>query len=150
MNITIYRRWPKDDYTISEVYIDSKKQPYSCLEDTDRGLTQDMKPAEIAKRKIKGQTAIPRGTYRCIDTYSPKYGRKMPLLADVPGFEGIRIHAGNSNMDTEGCLIFGKNDKVGWISNSRYYTGQLTTQLREAWAKGETVTINITDQKPIS
>lgn len=148
MHIIIHRRWPKADYTISEVYIDGEKQHYNCLEDTDRGLTQQMSEAEIASIKVKGQTAIPRGTYRCIHTYSPKYKRKMPLLDNVPGFEGIRIHAGNSNKDTEGCLIFGKNDRKGWVSNSKHYTGQLTDRLKEAWARGEGCTVTITNQQP--
>lgn len=148
MHITIDRRWPKAGYTISEVYIDGEKQPYNCLEDTDRGLTQQMTGAEIARIKVRGQTAIPRGTYRCVSTYSPKYRRRMPLLLGVRGFEGIRIHAGNSSKDTEGCLLFGKNDRKGWVSDSKHCTALLTARLNEAWAKGEQCTVTVAGPPP--
>ena len=108
MNISLNRIAKKSKYTIGKLYIDGE---YFCdtIEDTDRGLTQTMTDAQIKSKKVYGQTAIPTGTYRVIISYSIKFKRQMPLLLNVPGFLGIRIHSGNTEKDTEGCLIVGKN-----------------------------------------
>lgn len=118
MNVSINRKWKKDTYTIGLVYIDGE---FFCnsLEDRDRGLRQDMDVGEIARMKVAGETAIPTGKYIVTMTYSPKYKRVMPQIMNVPGYTGGRIHSGNNAKDTEGCILLGKNDKVGWISNSR-------------------------------
>ena len=108
----------KSTYTIGKLYVDGK---YFCdvLEDVDRGLDSSMTESEILEKKVKGQTAIPTGHYVINITYSPKYKRMMPLLLDVKGFSGIRIHSGNTAKDTEGCLLVGKNKKVGMVLESR-------------------------------
>ena len=118
MKVVIDRKWKKKDYTIGRVLIDGE---FFCnsLEDTDRGLTQGMSVAGIKLRKIFGKTAIPTGTYRVEMTYSPKYQRMMPQILNVKGYEGVRIHSGNTAEDTLGCVLLGKNDRPGWISNSR-------------------------------
>lgn len=86
------------------------------LEDEDRGLHQEMALSQIERKKIKGKTAIPTGTYRIQLRVSPKfrerywakpYGGKLPYLCNVPGFEGVCIHPGNTPQDTEGCLLPG-------------------------------------------
>ena len=59
--------------------------------------------------KIKGKTAIPAGKYEVVVTMSNRFKRLMPLLLDVEGFDGIRIHGGNSHDDTDGCLLIAKN-----------------------------------------
>jgi hypothetical protein len=79
-------------------------QCYVC-EDAVRG---DGDPKTVAQWKVKGESAIPYGIYRVRKTQSPKYGRPMWELQNVPGFQGIRIHSGNTEADTEGCLLFGK------------------------------------------
>ncbi len=83
---------------------------YFCdvLEDTDRGLCADMSPARIEGIKVPGKTAIPYGTYRVTFEYSPRFRRDMLTVCGVQGFSGIRIHAGNTEEDTEGCLLLGK------------------------------------------
>ena len=118
MRIELVRIAFKDTYTIGKLYVDGK---YFCdvLEDKDRGLDSSMTESEILEKKVKGQTAIPTGHYVINITYSPKYKRMMPLLLDVKGFSGIRIHSGNTAKDTEGCLIVGKNKKVGMVLESR-------------------------------
>lgn len=118
MKIKLVRIALKDTYTIGKLYVDGV---YFCdtIEDTDRGLDDSMTVSEILKRKIKGQTAIPTGHYKIEITYSPKYKRMMPLILNVKGYSGIRIHSGNTSKDTEGCLIVGKNTKVGMVTDSR-------------------------------
>lgn len=118
MRIELVRIAFKNTYTIGKLYVNGT---YFCdvLEDKDRGLESSMTESEILEKKVKGETAIPTGHYVINITYSPKYKRMMPLLLDVKGFSGIRIHSGNSSKDTEGCLIVGKNKKVGMVLESR-------------------------------
>jgi len=118
MRLTVLRIANKPTYTIGKLYIDGC---YYCdvLEDTDRGLDDDMEESEILKKKVKGQTAKPTGTYPVKITYSPKYKKNMPLIENVKGYSGIRIHSGNTHKDTEGCLLVGKNKEVGKVLESR-------------------------------
>lgn len=96
--------------TISPLYFNNEIVCY-ILEDKDRGLNQKMSTEEILKIKIKGQTAIPYGRYKIVITQSARFsqlrGRPvfLPLLLNVPGYEGIRIHTGVKPEDTEGCLL---------------------------------------------
>lgn len=141
MNITLNRITKKSKYTIGKLYIDGE---YFCdtIEDTDRGLTQTMTDAQIKSKKVYGQTAIPTGTYRVIISYSNKFKRQMPLLLNVPGFLGIRIHSGNTEKDTEGCLIVGKNKVVGKVIESKDTYNKLFSILCEA-NKKEAIKITI-------
>ena len=143
MEIYIDRKWKKDGYTISRVYINGEYYGCNALEDTDRGLTSLMSVAEIGKKKVYGKTAIPSGTYNVIYTYSTRFKKYLPLLENVKGFTGVRCHSGNSAKDTEGCIMFGKNDKVGWISNSKLWTDKIIAKMQEAWIRKEKVTIKI-------
>lgn len=131
MKLELIRKWKKQDYTIGELYIDGKFFS-NTLEDPDRGLTSTMNLTEIKSKKIKGDTAIPTGTYKItLDVVSPKYsnfskypyvkfcGGKMPRLLNIPGYEGVLIHAGNTQKDTEGCLLVGSNKVVGKVINSQ-------------------------------
>lgn len=141
MNITLNRIAKKSKYTIGKLYIDGE---YFCdtIEDTDRGLTQTMTDAQIKSKKVYEQTAIPTGTYRVIISYSNKFKRQMPLLLNVPGFLGIRIHSGNTEKDTEGCLIVGKNKVVGKVIESKDTYNKLFSILCEA-NKKEAIKITI-------
>lgn len=118
MKIKLVRIAFKDTYTIGKLYVDGV---YFCdvIEDKDRGLDDSMTVREILNKKVKGETAIPTGHYNIEITYSPKYKRMMPLLIGVKGYSGIRIHSGNTSKDTEGCLLVGKNTKVGMVLESR-------------------------------
>lgn len=144
MEVLIKRKWMKPTYTISKVYVDGVDFGCNCLEDTDRGLKETMTIADIAKVKVKGATAIPTGTYSVIYTYSPKFRKYLPLLESVRGFEGIRIHSGNTASDTEGCLLMGRNTKVGMVTDSRTWTDKLIARMKEAWDRKEKVYIKIT------
>ena len=98
-----------------------------------------MSEDDIKKKKIYGQTAIPTGTYKIdMGTVSPKfknrswakpYSGKLPRLVNVPGFDGVLIHPGNQSSDTSGCLLVGKNDVVGKVTNSVHYFNKIMTEL---------------------
>lgn len=128
MRITLIRIANRPTYCIGKLYIDGK---YFCdtIEDVDRGLKDEMSVEEILKLKVKGQTAIPTGIYPVYLTYSPKYKKQMPLIDNVKGYSGIRIHSGNTSKDTEGCLIVGLNTKVGMVTESRKYYNLLYKEL---------------------
>lgn len=79
--------------------------------------------------KIPGTTAIPDGTYIVLLTYSNRFKRPMPLLRDVPGFEGVRIHPGNAVEDTEGCILVGQTRQKNTIGLSRAAYAALLAQL---------------------
>jgi hypothetical protein len=118
MRLTLIRIANRPTYCIGKLYIDGV---YFCdtIEDTDRGLKDEMSLEEILSKKVKGETAIPSGIYQVTITYSPKYKKNMPLINNVKGYSGIRIHSGNTSKDTEGCLIVGKNKEVGKVLDSR-------------------------------
>ena len=141
MNIILNRIAKKAKYTIGKLYINDQ---YFCdtLEDTDRGLTQSMTEQQIGSKKVYGETAIPTGTYRIIISYSSKFKKQMPLLLNVPGFAGIRIHSGNTEKDSLGCILVGKNKSVGKVLESRDTYSKLFSILQEA-NKKETIKITI-------
>ena len=110
MKLLVRRTALKDTYTIGKLYVDGE---YFCdtLEDRVRDLSKEA--------KVAGQTAIPEGTYIVSVTMSPRFGRLLPLLHDVPQFTGVRIHSGNTARDTEGCILVGYNREKGKVLDSR-------------------------------
>ena len=148
MEIRIDRAWKRPGYTISRVFLDGVRfgdgrKWCNALEDEDRGLKKEMSVDDILSVKVKGNTAIPTGRYEVQMSWSPRFKRMMPLLKAVPGYTGVRIHSGNSAKDTEGCILFGCNDKVGWISNSTYWTTMITGIIKAAIERGESVYMTI-------
>ena len=127
MKLTLKRIALKPDYTIGKLYIDGKYF-FDTLEDTVLKLH--------AEKKIPGRTAIPAGTYRISVTYSPKFGRDLPLVENVPYFTGIRIHRGNTPQDTSGCILVGENKAIGKVLNSTLYEKELTEMLSDAERSG--------------
>ena len=118
MEAKLERAWRRESYTVGRVFVDGKRFSES-MEDKDRGLTQDMSEEEIKRVKVYGETAIPTGVYTVKMTYSSKYKRNMPEVQNVPGYSGIRIHSGNTAKDSLGCILLGRNTKVGMITESR-------------------------------
>lgn len=131
MEILLQRIAKKDKYTIGKLYINDQ---YFCdtLEDTDRGLTQSMTEQQIKSNKVYGETAIPTGIYRIVISYSNRFKKQMPLLLNVPGFSGIRIHTGNTEKDSLGCILVGKNKAVGKVLESRDTYNKLFSILQKA------------------
>lgn len=142
MEIQVNRIARKDGYTIGRMSLDGV---YFCdtLEDTDRGLNAAMSVDEILSKKRKGITAIPTGKYDVILTFSPRFKRVLPLLLSVKGYEGVRIHAGNTAEDTEGCLLVGENKERGKVLNSRATLERLMSVLLECEKRKEKISIII-------
>ncbi len=140
MKLTLKRIALRSTYTIGKLYIDDA---YFCdtLEDTVRDTNKSGK-FDNGEQKVKGKTAIPYGTYEIKWTYSPRFKKYTPQLMNVPSFEGIRVHAGNTSADTEGCLILGENKQVGKVLNSRATINKFYQIIKEACSNGK-VTIEI-------
>jgi hypothetical protein len=130
-SILVTRTWPTKKCTVGQLSLNGKAFCFT-LEDVVR-------PKGAAK--VHGQTAIPAGTYPVILNISNRFKKLMPLVQNVPGFEGIRIHSGNTAADTDGCLLVGlskmqTNDKV---YNSVAAYEKLMTEL----LKYDTITLTI-------
>ena len=126
MVITIKRLYKTDTSVIGELLVNGIWECFT-LEDAERPV------------KIKGETAIPKGTYRVIINESNRFKRLLPLLIDVPNFEGVRIHSGNSNHDTEGCILVGQTRNKNYIGQSRKAFEKLFKKMQVA--KDITLTI---------
>lgn len=128
LDLTLKRIAKRPTYTIGRLYVDGK---YFCdtLEDTDRGLRQSLPECVNKSKKVKGKTAIPTGRYRVtLEIKSQKYSQVafynfcngcVPRLLNVPAFDGILIHVGNTAVDTDGCILVGQNKQVGKVLNSK-------------------------------
>lgn len=153
MKLLVDRAWKKETYTISRLFVDGKRF-YEIIEDRDRGLKKSDTISYIMSKKIHSETAIPSGEYKVrMDVVSPKYQAvkwyndlckgRMPRLEGVPGFDGILIHPGNTALDSSGCLLPGRNTKVGQVTQSRETFAALYKQMKAAFDRGEEITIEI-------
>ena len=131
MEIIVTRRWRGVNSTLSSVVVDGKAHQF-ILEDRDRGLKSEMDLEFIKAEKVYGKTAIPSGRYQVDITHSNRFKRLLPILIDVPGFAGIRIHPGNKHIDTDGCLLPGK---VNWKEDQDYAVGSSRTAFEELQMK---------------
>jgi len=148
LEIRIDRGWRKENYTVSRVFVDGVrfgdgKHYCNALEDKDRGLTSDMSVDEIVRRKVYGKTAIPAGRYKVTMSWSPRFRKMMPHVEAVKGFTGIRLHPLNTAEQSEGCIGFGANDRVGWISQSKYWTGMITDMIETTLKSGHEVWLQV-------
>lgn len=94
--------------------------------------------------KVYGATAIAKGFYKVIINVSNRFKRRMPLLLNVPNFEGIRIHNGNTAKDTDGCILVGTYSVEGYVKDSRVAFNRLLAKMEAAQKRGEVITIDIT------
>ena len=127
MELKLNRVGKQYTYTIGKLFIDGV---YFCdtMEDKDRGLSQTTPITTIEKIKVPSQTAIPTGLYKvAMNQVSPRLSKKdmykgidgkLPRLIDVPGFDGVLIHPGNTSSDTSGCILVGQNKIKGKVVNS--------------------------------
>lgn len=139
MIITQKRYLFGDDFTLSRLAIDgigSISCPY-ILEDAVR----EIPGLPVEQWKVPRETAIPVGRYRVEINISKRFGKRMMQLLDVPGYSGIRVHAGNTSHDTEGCLITGRerDEKHGEVSGSRVARDVLFSRIENALMVGEPV-----------
>ena len=110
--LTLTRIAKRADYTIGRLEDENGVKICDTLEPTWRNY----KGGEL---KVPRKSAVPEGTYQVVVTKSKKFGKYLPLLVGVPGFEGVRIHSGNTVNDTEGCILVGQNLIKGKVLLSR-------------------------------
>lgn len=132
MKLKLYRKFLGNKYTIGKLFINDE---YICdtLEDVVRSEGV----------KVYGETAIPYGIYEIVLTMSPRFKKVLPLLLDVPHFEGVRIHTGNTEEDTEGCILVGYNKVKGKVINSKIAFDKVMKYLELATINNEKITIEV-------
>ena len=132
MELRLQRESSTNTLTFGKLYINDA---YFCetLEDP------------VRDKKITGKTAIPPGRYKVLLTYSPRFKKTLPLLLNVPGFIGIRIHSGNYATDTEGCILIGAERSTNMILRSRFAFNLLYDRLKSASRSGERIYITVTN-----
>jgi hypothetical protein len=135
MKLKLTRKYFSDNSTIGVLQIDGGISMFT-LEDFDRGL-------EKGGTKVKGATCIPRGSYKVVLDFSNRFQKIMPHILDVPQFEGVRIHPGNTDKDTEGCPLVGGNKGDDFVGNSRVTYDQLMILLNNANSHGEEISLEI-------
>lgn len=142
MKLKLKRIYRGNTYTIGRLYIDNE---YFCdtLEDKDRELTSYMSEEDIKSLKVYSETAIPTGTYKIEVTFSPRFKKKMPVLIGVKGFSGIRIHCGNDETHTSGCILCGFNKEKGKVVNSKVVTSKVYALIENAINNNNEVEITI-------
>jgi len=132
MEIKLTRKWLTKNSTVGELFIDGKQE---CF------VIEDNYPTPWVK--TPGKTAIPAGRYEVIVNMSNRFKVEMPLLLNVPEYQGVRIHPGNTASDTEGCLLPGRVRQVDKVLESKLAYEALFTKIKAALAKKEKVWITI-------
>ncbi len=131
MDLLLQRAASANGCTIGRLWVDGAHECWT-LEDPER-----------SGPKVPGKTAIPAGTYVVRVTWSPRFKTRLPLLLNVPDFEGVRIHPGNTADDTEGCILVGKDKGRAAVLRSRAAFAPLLAKLEAAQARGETIALRI-------
>ena len=147
MELIIERIAKRKTYTICRLYIRRRVDDEYLAGTADDYFCDTLEPTwrdyANGAYKVKGRSAIPEGRYAVVISWSPRFGAWLPILLGVPKFEGIRIHAGNTSEDTEGCILVGKNREVGKVLDSRIWLHRLKQKIVEARSRGEPVWITI-------
>lgn len=129
MKFTLTRYHFADTFTIGGLYANDS---FICYVLEDKVREQEGVP--VAEWKVQNETAIPKGTYPLSVTYSNRFKTMMPLLSNVDGFTGIRIHTGNTSKNTEGCLIVGSSwdGRSDWVGGSKIAYERLLPMIQSA------------------
>lgn len=144
MEIKIKREFFNSTNIIGSMYVNGALFGYT-LEDKDRGLKDTMSVSEIKIRKIFGETAIPYGRYEVILSYSNRFKKVMPLLLNVKGFEGVRIHGGNTDKNTLGCPLLGAKRNDNGIYDCATVNNKLIALIKaEAQKENSKIYVEIT------
>ena len=151
MELILERIAKRKTYTIGHLYIQKRVDDEYLAGTEKQYLCDTLEPTwrdyANGAYKIKGKSAIPEGRYAVVISYSPKFKQWLPILLGGPEFnrkwQGIRIHAGNTAKDTEGCILVGKNREVGKVLDSRKWLYELKQRIVEAKDRGEAVWITI-------
>lgn len=120
MNLILKRIHEGDTFTVGQLY-EETKYGLSAICYTLEDKVREVEGQPVKEWKVQNETAIPRGTYNVSVTLSNRFKIRLPLLHDVDGFTGIRIHSGNSSENTEGCILVGMtwDGKSDWIGSSK-------------------------------
>lgn len=130
MNLKIARDIFGSDFTLGGMSVNGVHHFFTCED-------------KVRDKKIKGETAIPAGKYKVILTFSNRFQKVLPLLLDVPNFEGVRIHSGNTSADTEGCILIGIVRTENGVAMSRDAMKELMPMLDKAFHNKEEIWIEI-------
>jgi Steigviridae/Suoliviridae L,D-carboxypeptidase/transpeptidase len=138
MTLRLLRNRPQRHVTFGTLFVDGVME---CLTLEDEIRERPGVPVSVWK--VPGQTAIPAGRYSISLTMSARFGCVLPLLRDVPGFSGIRIHTGNVIDDTDGCILVGRRVSGMKIVESIVAFRKLIATLERAKATGEMIAMEI-------
>ena len=151
MELILKRIAKRKTYTIGRLYIREQVMDEYLPGTEDKYFCDTLEPTwrdyANGAYKVKGRSAIPEGRYAVVISYSPKFKQWLPILLGGPDFnhkwQGIRIHAGNTAKDTEGCILVGQNREVGKVLDSRKWLYELKQKIVEAKDRGEAVWLTI-------
>ena len=138
MKLKLIRQPSLAHCTLGQLFVDDQPQCFTCED-----VVREVEGAPVKDWKIAAETAIPRGTYEVIITHSVHFNKELPLLLNVPGFSGVRIHSGNTAADTEGCILVGEKIVGEAVLESRKAFLDVAMQIQDAIAGGEKVHIEI-------
>lgn len=136
LDLRLHRDTFGKDFTLGRLFIAGVHFGYTC-EDNDRELETN------PEGKVNGQSAIPRGRYRITTSLSQRFGKELPILENVPGFAGIRVHGGNTAADTEGCLLLGRVRTLDGVANCADRVQALVKLINDAEADGNECWITV-------
>lgn len=151
MEMTLKRIAKRKDYTIGRLYIGPQPALSNPSEGLGEAFCDTLEPTwrdyKNGAYKVQGRSAIPEGRYAVVITYSPRLKQWLPLLLGDHSFnrkwQGVRIHAGNTARDTQGCILVGKNKLVGQLVDSRIWLHRLKQKIVEAKQRGEPVWLTV-------
>jgi Family of unknown function (DUF5675) len=121
---------------------------FECF--TLEDVVREVAGQPVALWKVDSKTAIPVGTYQVTIDFSNRFERQMPHVLSVPGFDGIRIHSGNTAADTEGCILLGKQRALDDVMQSRDAFAAFFPKLQAAISAGERVTLTVKPVRPFT